>query len=60
MAANIERHKEEAMTINDVISAAKTREKYKPIEVNKQIEPETDLGNLLIADINLFERKNFK
>jgi hypothetical protein len=28
--------------------------------VNKQIEPETDLGNLLIADINLFERKNFK
>ncbi|CAB4030611.1 ribosome biogenesis regulatory homolog, partial [Paramuricea clavata] len=58
MAANIE--SEEATTINDVISAAKTREKYKPIEVNKQIEPETDLGNLLIADINLFERKNFK
>jgi hypothetical protein len=52
--------KQETQNIDDIISAAETKNKYKTTEVNKQIEPQTDLGNLLITDINLFERQNFK
>lgn len=51
---------EGAKSIDEIISAAECETKYKSIEVNKLIEPQTDVGNLLITDINLVERKNFK
>ena len=51
-----------AIHIEEIISAAESKNeaKYKSIEVTKLIEPETDLGNLLVTDINLIECKNFK
>jgi cellulase/cellobiase CelA1 len=55
MAGNIEK----TQNIDEIISAAQTTNKYKTIEVNKAIEPHTDLGNLLITDINLIGRQNF-
>ena len=47
-----------AVNVDEIIS--KNAGKYKTIEVVKQIEPEIDLGNLLLSDINLIDRKNFR
>ena len=62
MAVNNEKYNTSAIGIEEIISAAKTKNenKYKSIEVKKLIEPETDLGNLLVTDINLIECRNFK
>ena len=51
-----------AINIEEIISAAESKNetKYKSTEVKKLIEPETDLGNLLVTDINLIECKYFK
>ena len=62
MADNVESEFSNAMDIDEIISASKSKSdgKYKTIEVNKLVEPQTDIGNLLVTDINLIETKNFK
>ncbi|XP_028395138.1 ribosome biogenesis regulatory protein homolog [Dendronephthya gigantea] len=58
----VESEPSNAMDIDEIISASKSKNdgKYKTIEVNKLVEPQTDIGNLLVTDINLIETKNFK
>ena len=54
--------KEALCNLEEIISAAEQREEkhYKTTEVKKLIEPHSDLGNLLLTDLDPFEYKNFK
>ncbi|XP_046864191.1 splicing factor 3B subunit 2-like isoform X1 [Xenia sp. Carnegie-2017] len=50
------------VNIEDIISAAeaKDEQKFKSTEVNKLIEPQFDVRNLLLTDINIVEKSSFK
>ena len=39
---------------------ASHRQKYKPTEVHKEIQPDFDLGNLLISDVNDMDTAKLK
>lgn len=53
---------EERIDIEDLLSAAerKVKERYKSTEVQKLIEPQLDIGNLLVVDQDPIEFSNFK
>ena len=49
---------EAEVTINEILSAKQS--KYKPIEVNKEVEVEVDIGNLLVTDTNVLQSDELK
>ena len=51
-----------AVGIEELLSAAekKDKERYKSTEVAKAIEPQLDIGNLLVADQDPIETTNFR
>ena len=55
-------HETPIVNIEDIISAAevKDEQKFKSTEVNKLIEPQFDVRNLLLTDINIVEKSSFK
>ncbi|XP_046855290.1 ribosome biogenesis regulatory protein homolog [Xenia sp. Carnegie-2017] len=55
-------HETSIVNIEDIISAAevKDEQKFKSTEVNKLIEPQFDVRNLLLTDINIVEKSSFK
>ncbi|XP_046856169.1 ribosome biogenesis regulatory protein homolog [Xenia sp. Carnegie-2017] len=55
-------HETPIVNIEDIISAAevKDEQKFKSTEVNKLIQPQFDVRNLLLTDINIVEKSSFK